>query len=59
LHQIHAALKPGGKLLLMEPRGHVSPAAFARTEARARATGLREVSRPRARRSHAVLYEKI
>lgn len=59
LDQIGSVLKTGARLLLMEPRGHVSPTAFAQTEASARAVGLREVCHPRARQSHAVLYEKI
>jgi len=59
LDQIGSALKARARLLLMEPRGHVPRTAFAKTEASARAAGLHEVGRPRTRRSHAVLYEKI
>jgi len=31
LAQVHASLKPGGRFLLVEPKGHVSQAAFRRT----------------------------
>ena len=38
--EIQAALKPGGKLLVIEPKGHVSPDDFAETLELARRAGL-------------------
>lgn len=40
LQQIGRALKPGGRFLLVEPKGHVRPAAFDRTVDLAEKTGL-------------------
>jgi SAM-dependent methyltransferase len=40
-------LKPGGRLLISEPRLHVSQAAFDATVSAAEQAGLREESRPR------------
>ncbi len=51
------ALKPGGRLLLAEPRGHVSIDGFAETIAAAEAARLRVVERPSIRGSHAALLE--
>jgi ubiquinone/menaquinone biosynthesis C-methylase UbiE len=53
--EVAGALKPGGRLLLVEPKGHVSPDAFERTEALAAATGMMPVSRPSVRFSRAVV----
>jgi ubiquinone/menaquinone biosynthesis C-methylase UbiE len=52
------ALKPGCRLLLAEPRGHVNHEQFARTLAAGAAAGLRVVDRPRIRGSHAALLER-
>lgn len=54
-------LKPRGLLYFAEPKGHVTPAAFAAELEAARAAGFRfkEVARPAARRSHAVVLEKM
>lgn len=54
-----AALKPHGKMLVAEPRGHVSEEAFAKTVALAERCGLRIVGRPDIRRSQSVLLEKM
>jgi ubiquinone/menaquinone biosynthesis C-methylase UbiE len=43
LQQIRAALKPGGRFLLVEPKVHVRPAAFVRTVSLAEKTGLTKV----------------
>ncbi len=40
LAQIHAALREGGRFLLIEPKGHVTPEAFKRTIATAEVAGL-------------------
>jgi SAM-dependent methyltransferase len=52
---IHNALKPGGKLLIAEPVGHVRAAAFEASLAQAGQAGLRVESRPTIRRSHAAV----
>lgn len=53
--EIHDALKPGGKLLLAEPRGHVSKEAFERTVSLARSRGFELAGDPDISRSHSVL----
>jgi ubiquinone/menaquinone biosynthesis C-methylase UbiE len=45
-------LAPGGRVLVAEPRGHVSAAAFDATLAAAARAGLRMEATPRIRRSH-------
>jgi len=40
LRQIHAALRPGGTLVIIEPKGHVTPAQFEETLALAEAVGF-------------------
>ncbi|RPI62333.1 MAG: class I SAM-dependent methyltransferase, partial [Planctomycetaceae bacterium] len=39
--EILQALKPGGQVLVIEPKGHVSAAEFSKTAAKAEKTGLR------------------
>ncbi|HZD44376.1 MAG TPA: class I SAM-dependent methyltransferase, partial [Methanomicrobiales archaeon] len=58
LREISALLAPGGRLLLVEPKGEVPPAAFERTVQTSRAAGLRVVRRPRVLISRAVLLQK-
>ncbi len=59
LRQIAEALRPGGRLLFVEPRGHVSREAFAATLAAAERLGFSEEGRPAARRRlSAVLVRK-
>jgi len=55
LEQIHAALKPGGRLLLAEPAGHVSASSFEDTEKLAVEAGYYIAARPRVRRSRTLL----
>ena len=45
--EVSASLKPGGALLLAEPRGHVSAEHFARSVASAGRTGLRRSGEPK------------
>jgi ubiquinone/menaquinone biosynthesis C-methylase UbiE len=52
------ALKSGGRLLLVEPSGHVQPAQFEEELQLATAAGLGLVERPCVRRSHAGLFGK-
>jgi ubiquinone/menaquinone biosynthesis C-methylase UbiE len=49
------ALAPSGKVLLAEPRGHVSEADFARTLAAAERSSLRRVAAPEIWRSRTAL----
>jgi ubiquinone/menaquinone biosynthesis C-methylase UbiE len=59
LAQVHALLKPTGRFLLVEPWGHVSAAAFARTVAIAQAAGFVPLARPRVVFSRAVLLQVV
>ncbi len=56
--EVAAALRPGGRLLLVEPRGHVSVVAFQATVDLAAAAGLRRVATPRVRLSRAALLDR-
>jgi SAM-dependent methyltransferase len=56
--QIHAALRPGGKCLIAEPKGHVSKQAFEDTIAAAQRAGLEPGERPEIRRSHAAVLSR-
>ena len=58
LAEIHTCLKPGGRLLIAEPRFHVSGWVFAETIAAAKDVGLRWVEEPWVRHSRAALLEK-
>jgi ubiquinone/menaquinone biosynthesis C-methylase UbiE len=59
LGEVHAVLRGGARLLLVEPRGHVNSEAFALTEAAAIGAGLRPVSRPHVAFSRAALLERV
>ena len=52
------ALKPGGRLLLAEPMGHVTADDFAGTVDTAAAAGLTAIDRPPIRGSRTALLEK-
>lgn len=56
--EIAAALKPHARLLIAEPRGHVSDKDFGATVSTAQQTGFQVVDEPKISRSHAVLLEK-
>jgi ubiquinone/menaquinone biosynthesis C-methylase UbiE len=58
LAEIAGALVPGGRLLIAEPRGHVSEAALEETTAAAAKAGLSLVDRPDVKRSRTALLEK-
>jgi SAM-dependent methyltransferase len=58
LAEIGSALAPGGRLLIAEPKGHVSAEALEETVAAARKAGLSVIERPPIRRSRAVLLER-
>jgi SAM-dependent methyltransferase len=57
--EVADALKPGGLLLLAEPRGHVKPEAFERELATACATGFETLERPEIRMSQAAVLRKF
>jgi ubiquinone/menaquinone biosynthesis C-methylase UbiE len=52
---VRSTLAPGGKLLVVEPKTHVSARAYAGTVEAARQTGFEIVEYPNVRRSRAVL----
>ena len=56
--ELYDLLKPNGRLLLVEPRGHVPPKIFETTVAAAKQTGFKDLDRPRIRRSLAALLKK-
>jgi 2-polyprenyl-3-methyl-5-hydroxy-6-metoxy-1,4-benzoquinol methylase len=56
--EVHATLKPGGRLLMAEPKGHVMEAEFAITISKAEHAGFTIVETPRIGRSRAVLLRK-
>jgi len=58
-HEIHALLKPGGHVLVVEPPFHVSKNAFEKTVEKARTAGLLPVLRPWVLFSKAVLLQRI
>jgi len=55
LEEIADVLKPGGRLLIVEPKFHVSAADFARTVELARGLGLRSVGEPKITLSRSVV----
>ena len=57
MRQLHAVVRPGGRLLIVEPKGHVSTADFERTVARAAAAGFGP-AQPVAARGLAAVVEK-
>ncbi|MDD5647494.1 MAG: class I SAM-dependent methyltransferase [Dehalococcoidia bacterium] len=58
IDEVRALLKPGGTFLLVEPRLHVTEAAFNKTASTAEACGFEVVSRPAIAMSRAVLLRK-
>jgi ubiquinone/menaquinone biosynthesis C-methylase UbiE len=56
--EIATVLKPGGRLLLAEPKGHVSAKEFAVTVQHATSAGLRITATPGIQGSHTALMEK-
>ena len=57
LKEIASVLKPKGRLLIVEPKMHVSAAAFERTIEVARQAGLRPISEPKIRFSRSKLFQ--
>lgn len=58
LAAITGALIPGGRLLIAEPRGHVSAEALEATTSAAAKAGLSLIDRPEIKRSRTALLEK-
>lgn len=58
LAAIRRTLVPGGKLLISEPKVHVSKQSYAHTVAEAQKAGFRTVDYPKMRRSRSVLMAK-
>ena len=58
LRECSNALTPKGRLLIGEPRGHVTADAFAETTASATALGLVQQSAPKIRKSLTALFAK-
>ncbi len=58
LKQVHAILKKSGKLLLAEPKIHVTFAEFKKTVARAQQAGFKLIESPRIDFSHTAVLEK-
>jgi SAM-dependent methyltransferase len=56
LGEIHTCLKPGGKLLVAEPKIHVPGKAFHKTVATAEEAGFRVTEEPRVRWPHPVCF---
>jgi ubiquinone/menaquinone biosynthesis C-methylase UbiE len=56
--ELYDVLKPGGRLLLAEPKGHVSAEAFETTVSLARETGFSEAEQPEIPRGRAVILKK-
>jgi ubiquinone/menaquinone biosynthesis C-methylase UbiE len=56
--QIQELLRPNGSVLVVEPRGHVSDAEFARTLDAATAAGFMTKAAPPVRSSHAIVLQK-
>jgi predicted O-methyltransferase YrrM len=56
--RVSAAMRPGGKVILAEPNGHVSKAHFLQEVKMAQETGLRVIRRPRLWRQMTVVMEK-
>jgi ubiquinone/menaquinone biosynthesis C-methylase UbiE len=59
LSGLHTALRPGGTVVVVEPKGHVSPADFAASLDLARSQGFRVSDRAVGRRRRSAVLEKV
>jgi len=57
--EVQSVLRPHGRVLFAEPRGHVSERAFQQSLSIAEQSGLSRVDSPKIGRSHAVLLERV
>jgi ubiquinone/menaquinone biosynthesis C-methylase UbiE len=58
MSQLHRAVRSGGRMLVVEPKGHVSEQAFAETIATADRAGFSAVDGSPARRGHSQLFTR-
>jgi len=58
ISQLARAVRPGGKLLVVEPKGHVSEAEFSETIAAAERSGFSQAEGALSRRGHSRLFTK-
>jgi ubiquinone/menaquinone biosynthesis C-methylase UbiE len=58
MRNVHGALKPGGILLIVEPRHHASPAECQATESAAQQAGFTIADHPKLWRDWAVRFER-
>jgi ubiquinone/menaquinone biosynthesis C-methylase UbiE len=56
---IAGALKPGAKLLVIEPRGHVSEEDFGQSISLAEAAGFRRIESPHVEGARKALFERV
>ena len=56
--EIHAALKPGGRFFVAEPRGHTSADDYEATEAAAQKAGFTIIGHPELRRDRTTVFVK-
>ncbi len=56
--EVYSLIKPGGKYLLAEPKGHVTPAHFQRITDSAVYAGFHVLNHPRIALSHAAWFQK-
>jgi ubiquinone/menaquinone biosynthesis C-methylase UbiE len=56
--EAYEMMKPTGRLLIVEPKGHVSKKAFDRTASVAEQSGFKVIKSPRIRRSRSILLGK-
>ena len=59
IRELHAALSPKGKLLFVEPKLHVSSAAFQRSVKIMMETGFTEIGAPKISMSRTALFESL
>ena len=59
LREIHTCVRPDGRLLVVEPIGHVTKTAFQNMMSLAREAGFVERERPRVFLSRAVVFAKV
>jgi len=57
LKKVASILKPKGKLLIVEPKIHVSASSFKKTLEAARLAGLKPISEPKIRFSRSMLFQ--
>jgi 2-polyprenyl-3-methyl-5-hydroxy-6-metoxy-1,4-benzoquinol methylase len=57
LREIVSILKPRGKLLIVEPKFHVSASSFKRTLEAAQLAGMKPISEPKIRFSRSMLFQ--